>query len=50
MSTSTLAAIDEPSHSRILPLLLCMCAGIAECYHIIIVVIASRVLITMMAG
>ena len=49
-STSNLAGSEEPSHARILPLVLCSGAGIAVTNHIITVAIASSVVIVVMAG
>ena len=49
-STSNLVGSDEPSHARILPLVLCIGAGIAVTNHIITVAIASIVVMVVMTG
>ena len=49
-STSNLAGGDEPSHARILPLVLCIGASNAVTNNIFTVAIASNVVIVVMTG
>ena len=49
-STSNLAGSDEPSHARILPLVLCIGAGNAVTNNILTVAIASSVVTVVMTG